>query len=252
MCSLGIAHQLRLYPGREASAPYLATAEHDGQVLAAAVMTPPNRLLLACGGSRPALNALADDVAGFDVAVPAVSGSVPCTQWFTEQWQTLTGLTFPHVMPERLYQLTQVQHPAGVPGMARRASASDRQLLIEWLTAFDLEAFGTIGPDVGERVDAYFEMSTRGIFLWEDGAPVSLAAFGGFTPHGARIGPVYTPPERRGHGYASAMTAWLSQFLLDSGRQFCCLFTDLANLTSNHIYQTIGYVPVVDVEYRFA
>ncbi len=33
---------------------------------------------------------------------------------------------------------------------------------------------------------------------------------------------------------------------------FCFLFTDLANPTSNHIYQTIGYEPVRDFEaYRF-
>ena len=250
---LGIANQLRLYPDRITRPPYLATVEHYGQILAAAAMTPPMRLVLAFTESRDALNALAEDVASIDRSIPGVSGPAPSSQLFAEQWQRLTGATFPHVMAERVYQLTQVTGPVGVTGAARRASANDRDLLIEWLTAFDLEAFGSMSPDVGGRVDAYFEMSTRGIFLWEDGGPVSLAAFGGFTPHGARIGPVYTPPAQRGHGYASAMTAWLSQYLLDSGRQFCCLFTDLSNPTSNHIYQTIGYVPVGDVaEYRFS
>src|SRR5579859_298367 len=248
---LGIANQLRLYPKHFKRPPYLATIEHDGDVLAAAVMTPPNHLLLSFTESQAALNLLAADVANFDPATAGVSGAAPYIQWFAEQWQSLTGVTFQRIMPERLYQLTQVKQPAGIPGAARRASGSDRELLIEWMTAFDLEAFGTLSANVGERVDTYFEMSTRGIFLWEDGAPVSLAAFGCFTPHGARIGPVYTPPDKRGHGYASAVTAQLSQHLLDSGRDFCCLFTDLANPTSNHIYQTIGYVPVGDVEYRF-
>jgi uncharacterized protein len=250
---LGIANQLHLYPNHFKRPPYLATAEHDGLVLAAAVMTTPlNHLILAFTESHAALNALAADVADFDPATLGVSGAAPGIQWFAEQWQNLTGVTFQRIMPERLYQLTEVKQPVGIPGGARRASASDRELLIEWLTAFDLEAFGTMSANVGERVDTYFEMSTRGIFIWEDGGPVALAAFGGFTPHGARIGPVYTPPARRGHGYASAVTASLSQHLLDSGRQFCCLFTDLANPTSNHIYQTIGYVPVGDVEYRYS
>jgi predicted GNAT family acetyltransferase len=67
-----------------------------------------------------------------------------------------------------------------------------------------------------------------------------------------RIGPVYTPPALRKRGYASALTAALSQELLDSGRKFCFLFTDLANPTSNRIYQQIGYQAVCDVdEYRF-
>jgi predicted GNAT family acetyltransferase len=250
---LGIANQLRLYPDRVTRPPYLATVEHDGQVLAAAAMTPPMRLVLAFSESREALNALAEDVASVDRSIPGVSGPAPSSLLFAEQWQQVTGATFPWVMAERVYQLTEVAHPVGIPGGARRASANDRELLIEWLTAFDLEAFGSMGPDVAGRLDGYFEMSTRGIFLWEDGRPVSLAAFGGFTPHGARIGPVYTPPAQRGHGYASAMTAWLSQHLLDGGRQFCCLYTDLSNPTSNHIYQAIGYVPVGDVtEYRFS
>ena len=97
------------------------------------------------------------------------------------------------------------------------------------------------------------ELAVRGAYLWEDGGPVSLAAYSGYTPHGARVGPVYTPPARRGHGYGSAVTAALSQHLLDGDRQFCCLFTNLANPTPNHIYQTIGYTPVCDVaEYQFS
>ncbi|HKZ79128.1 MAG TPA: GNAT family N-acetyltransferase, partial [Pyrinomonadaceae bacterium] len=92
----------------------------------------------------------------------------------------------------------------------------------------------------------------RGTFLWEDPQPVSLTSYGGPTPNSVRIGPVYTPPEFRRRGYASACVAAASQYLLDSGRKFCTLFTDLGNPTSNHIYQVIGYAPVCDVdEYRF-
>jgi uncharacterized protein len=69
---------------------------------------------------------------------------------------------------------------------------------------------------------------------------------GGETPNGIRIGPVYTPPEERGHGYASNLTAWVSQTLLDEGRRFCFLYADLGNPTSNKIYQAIGYEPVTD------
>jgi predicted GNAT family acetyltransferase len=70
----------------------------------------------------------------------------------------------------------------------------------------------------------------------------------GPTPNGIRIGPVYTPPELRGRGYASACTAAVSQLLLDEGRKFCFLYTDLANPTSNKIYQDIGYTAVCDAD----
>jgi predicted GNAT family acetyltransferase len=82
----------------------------------------------------------------------------------------------------------------------------------------------------------------RGVLLWEhDGEIVSFAGWGGPTPNGARVGPVYTPPELRGRGYATAATAELSRRLLASGRRFCFLYTDLANPTSNAIYERIGY-----------
>jgi hypothetical protein len=59
---------------------------------------------------------------------------------------------------------------------------------------------------------------------------------------------VYTPPELRRRGYASHCVAELSRALLAEGYDFCALFTDLANPTSNHIYQEIGYRPVCDYD----
>lgn len=62
----------------------------------------------------------------------------------------------------------------------------------------------------------------------------------------ARVGPVYTPAERRRHGYGAAVTAAGTQDALDRGAQQVVLFTDLANPTSNAIYQELGYRPVTD------
>jgi len=70
---------------------------------------------------------------------------------------------------------------------------------------------------------------------------VSLSGFGGPTPNGIRIGPVYTPEEMRGRGYATALVAAQSAWLLEHGHQFCFLYTDMANETSNAIYRRIGY-----------
>ncbi len=68
------------------------------------------------------------------------------------------------------------------------------------------------------------------------------------TRNGGTVGPVYTSPEKRGHGYASAVVAGVSQKILDSGKTFCVLFTDLANSTANSIYQNIGYHPLGDFD----
>ncbi len=91
------------------------------------------------------------------------------------------------------------------------------------------------------------------MYLWVvAGRPVSMVGVSGETPNGIRVAPVYTPPELRGRGYASALTAAVTQAQLDEGKRYCFLFTDLANPTSNHIYQAIGYEPVADAsDYRF-
>ena len=106
--------------------------------------------------------------------------------------------------------------------------------------------------DAEENVRHKLRLPTGGFLLWEDdGDTVSFAGWGGPTPNGIRVGPVYTPPELRGRGYATALTAELSQRLLDGrlfegGRRFCFLYTDLANPTSNRLYPRIGYRPVHD------
>ena len=68
----------------------------------------------------------------------------------------------------------------------------------------------------------------------------------------ARVGPVYTPPAERGHGYATALVAHVSDVALQRGRRACYLHTDLANATSNAMYQRIGYERICDaVDLRF-
>src|SRR5262249_24522376 len=150
---------------------------------------------------------------------------------------------------ERIYQLDSVIPVAGVPGQLRRAGEANRDLLERWMAAFRDEALGDREPlDSARWVADALAAGTRILHLWEDaGRLVSLAGYGSPTPNGMRIGPVYTPPEHRRRGYASAVTAAVSQLLLDGGRRFCFLFTDLANPTSNAIYRAIGYRAVIDV-----
>jgi predicted GNAT family acetyltransferase len=111
---------------------------------------------------------------------------------------------------------------------------------------------GAPGGDAERTVDARLRTGTGGFTIWDDDGPVSLAGWGGRTPNGVRIGPVYTPPEHRRHGYGSTVTAAVTAAQLAAGRRFCFLYTDLANPTSNKIYGDIGYEPVCDaIDYAF-
>jgi predicted GNAT family acetyltransferase len=147
---------------------------------------------------------------------------------------------------ERLYRLGEPAWPAPGPADGPRvAGEADSALLTDWLAAFHREATSVGQENLAAAVRD--RLSYDGFTLWEAaGTPVSLAGTSRIVAGMARIGPVYTPPELRGHGYASAVTAAVSQRALDAGAEEVVLFTDLANPVSNSIYQRIGYRPVED------
>jgi uncharacterized protein len=245
----GIAATLIIDAERYRDQPYLAAVRHDDEVVAAAVMTPPFNVVVSMTDDPDAITVLGRDLARHRLSVPGVTGPVEVARRFAEMWTERSGLTARHAVAERIYRLERVTQPTGVPGTVRIATEADRELLIDWVRAFLLEALeGDDETSVEPVVDSALRTGSRTFYLWEDGGPVSLAGVTGPTPNGIRVGPVYTPPEARRRGYASAVTAAASQAQLDAGRKFVFLFTDLDNPTSNKIYQAIGYEPVIDVD----
>ncbi len=250
--TLGIMANLSAYPERFQN-PYLAAVEDGPKVLATAVMTPPRNVVLSRCNATSAAELFATDLHNSGWSVPAVAGPPPNAEAFARWWQALTGQSYGISLAMRIYSLQTVRPVTGVPGKLRRAAPADRDLLIRWATDFASEALAESHPTgVEELVDRLLTSTIAGYVIWEDGGPVSMSVYSGPTPNGIRIGQVYTPPEHRRKGYASVCVAALSQMLLDQGRTFVFLFTDLANPTSNHIYQEIGYRPVADVtEFKF-
>ena len=176
-------------------------------------------------------------------SLPGVLGTEESARAFAMCWAELAGVRAEVTMREGLHVLNRLRPPVGVPGRGRKADESDLDLLVSWLLAFLAEAMPD-APDPVDR-DAEREHVRRGLYvLWEDdGEPVSLAGFKPPVAGVGRVGPVYTPPERRGRGYAAAVTTLATQRLLDAGGQ-AMLYTDLANPTSNGVYTRLGYEQV--------
>jgi uncharacterized protein len=248
----GIASTLVIDPDRFAArdTPYLAVVRRDGEVVAAALMTPPFKVVLSMTADPGAIPALVHDLERSRYTVPGITAPVAVARDFVEHWTARHGMTASRVMTQRIYRLEQVTPPTGVSGAIRVATRADRQLLIDWVQAFLIEALEGPGDHEAEiLVDSALDTGSRTFYLWEDeGRPVSTAGVTGPTPNGIRVGPVYTPPDLRGRGYGSAVTAAASQAQLDAGRRFVFLFTDLENSTSNKIYQAIGYEQVIDID----
>ena len=230
--------------------PLFAVVRRDGEVVAAALMTPPFNVVVSWTDHPDAVPALAGDLAEAGIALPGITAPPEIARAFGDAWAARGGPIAHRTMAERIYRLERVTAPRDVPGTLRIADERDRELLRSWTHAFLVEALGRPDPhEARDVVDAALRTGTRVFYLWEhDGRAVSMAGVTGPTPHGIRVGPVYTPPADRGHGFASAVTAAASQAQLDQGRRFVFLFTDIENPTSNKIYQAIGYEPVIDID----
>ena len=183
------------------------------------------------------------------------NGALPSTQVFAEEIASLSGRVASVHEHTRLFELTDLVEPAPVPGRLRPATVDEADLALTWFQAFATDAAEQAGR-IGDRHameeftrEEMVERIEQGrIFMWEGvtGEPVHLTGFNPPAFGVARVGPVYTPRELRGHGYASAAVAEVSRRLLDEGARVC-LFTDQANPTSNRIYQALGYEAVVDM-----
>ncbi len=217
-----------------------------GLVVGGAIRTPPHNVVVLQPRDARALRALAGAI---DDEVPGVIAAIPEVDDFAAAWAERHGLAAVPRFEHRIYALHTLAPPAPVSGAMRLAATADRELALSWVRAFASEVLHGADDDarLERSVDARLGSTEAGLALWEtEGRPVSLAGFGGPTPSGIRIGPVYTPPELRRRGYGTAVTAAASQMLLERGHRFCFLYTDLANPTSNTIYMRIGYVPVCD------
>lgn len=223
---------------------YVATVEQDGAVVGCALRMPPRKLVLT-RVPPGAVDALVMDVAACYDELPAVLGPPTAAREFARQWADRHGCTTRDGMAQRIYRLDRVQPPAQPPaGALRTAGDRDTGVVASWLACFGAET-GVEMTSARDYVAA--RIAAGDMALWcVDDEPRTLAGYSGRSPNAVRIGYVYTPPEWRRRGYATACVAALSQRALDEGSQFCCLYTDLANGTSNGIYQQIGYTPVCD------
>jgi predicted GNAT family acetyltransferase len=224
----------------------LLTVSGDGASVGAALQTPPYPL---ASNAIPvdAMDAVATQLVEWHPGLTGVRGTRSSAIAFADAWRAVTGRAGTIGTQERLYRLGTLQAPNGVRGMSRLATENDRGLVVEWVGLFFDEAFSQVHNDGGEEfVDTANQVGHRFV-LWDiDGTPASMAmlrvpAFGV-----SRIGPVFTPRDRRGHGYGSAVTAAAADLARRSGTPDVVLFADLANPVSNAIYQRIGFEAVVD------
>jgi len=238
-----IALGVKRRPPADNERVYLATY-HDGEAVAAAVQRADHGLMVEA--PDPSLAArFADDLADEHPMLRGVGGTLAACEAFVRRWRDRTARAHVMRMHLRHHILTEVAPVPTAPGRMRAATDADLDWLLEASLAFVAEARMPDTPTQVRRNVPLFHAQGR-YRIWDDGG---RAAFAGWSDAGegdARVGPVYTPPAMRKHGYATALVAALSRELISAGRQRLFLTTDVANPTSNAIYARIGYCSVSD------
>ncbi|MFI1716358.1 GNAT family N-acetyltransferase [Streptomyces litmocidini] len=164
-----------------------------------------------------------------------------------EAYAEATGRPWTPIVRMRLFRLGEPVPPDPAPaGTARLATGADVPLVAAWTG----EYARAVGEEPAEDYTGFVteRISEGRLWLWEgpDGRPVSMAAVSRTTEGQVRVHLVHTPPAERGRGYAAGVTEAVGRAALDAGAAQVLLFTDLANPTSNALYQRLGYRPVTD------
>ena len=255
------AHRILLQRGEGIPAPgwhwWLVVSDASGAVVGAAMRAAPSPpfppFLLpmpdeAAVALARVLHERAEEVLG-------VNGAIPAVELCARELIRLGGGRVETGQRTRLHELDDLTWPASVPGGLVVATEDDVDLVSAWFAAFLTDADEQAGRPSGSstlappnRTDVLRQLRDGRIWFWADqtGRPVHLTAANPPSFGVARVGPVYTPPTQRGRGWASNAVAEVSARIQAKGARVC-LFTDLANPTSNRIYAALGYRPVVDM-----
>ena len=193
--------------------------------------------------------AMANAIAEAGVALPGANGEAATAATFAGQWSERTKSAAIPFQGNRLYEFLETGEVPNAEGKLRQAAPEERSLMILWSRAFQHE-IGESAEDTELRVDR--GLTAGQLWVWDrSGEAVSMATGREPVQGVVRVAGVYTPPEKRKHGYAEACVHALSKKLRDAGLR-CALYTDLGNPTSNSIYRRIGYRAVAEtLRYRF-
>lgn len=238
MCQMA---ERMLARGEHPDIRFVAQSE-DGEPQLAAVQMPPHNLVLSRFAGED-LSALAARMAEATPSFPAIVGPSDVAAAFADHWARITGQKTVEYMDQIIYSLKTVHFPPDIAGSFRLAREDEAPLLAAWMKAFAEDSLPKAEHLSAEEAlrKTKDRIAQGSLAVWDvDGTPVSQAGVSG-TDSVARVSLVYTPPEQRGKGYASAVVARLSQQLLDQGRDMCCLYADARNPVSNSIYRKIGY-----------
>jgi GNAT superfamily N-acetyltransferase len=236
---------VRTAPATQSAPPSFWWVTDAGAVIGAASWTPPHNLLVSSMPPEAAQSLVAaaiERATALGIRPGGVVGPAASARALAAAWTAATDDTIAVDRPILLNELGSLTEVARPPGERRRGVADDALVIAAWLEDFSSE-IDHIAP-ANSRAIADHMVESGHMDLWiANGETVCMV--GHRVAAGvARIGPVYTPPEHRNHGYARRLTYEVTAGALQlPGVARAMLFTDAANPVSNSIYRQAGYEP---------
>ena len=235
--------------------PVFISITENNKIKLVSIRTPPHNQILSYTDNLLTIDVLIDELIKNNFDLPGVLGFKKGAESFVKLWCREKGINTKLVANERIYKLERVAEETLGKNEFIKATRLYEDKILQWAKEFLIEA---LPERNNEMIEQSLKRVTKAVrkgkffLLLENNEPISMAQKAGKTPNGNVVNYVYTPPELRRRGYATECVAKLSNYILEEGNQFCFLFTDLMNPTSNSIYQKIGYRAVIDVdEFQF-
>ena len=229
---------------------FMATVSDGTGIRLTAIMTPPHNLTLYATDNeydKEVLSCLIEGILGTEFSIGGVMTENTLAEDFARTYTAVKGMSYKTNTSQRIYELLKVNLDIPCVGSLRLARESDMAFLPYWIEGFNSDCFGS-ALSVNTDAERYrYHISTEKLYILEhNGIPVSMAKNNREMQTVCGVSFVYTPPYFRGKGYATSCVAAVSRLILERGFSKCVLYTDLANPTSNSIYQKIGYNPICD------
>jgi predicted GNAT family acetyltransferase len=231
----------------ETTEPLFYSIKENEEVIACALRSNSDKPLIVTEMSNGCVELLIQDLLNNKNELMAVVGEESTANYFKDQWTQIKNLDFKINIHLGVYECFKVVFPDIILGEIIRATEEHKDILKEYIKGFLKECFPD-SPVVDENIENLMNrnLNNNSLYLLNNkkNEIVSMAANVRSTLNGGTISLVYTPPMLRGKGYASCMVALLSGKIMNDGKKFANLFTDLTNPTSNFIYQKIGFVKI--------
>lgn len=231
---------LRSLATQEDGNSFLCLVTEKGKPRLAATMTAPYSLVLS-SGDKSAILTLVKGLIERQIAVPGVFGRMDLADNFNQAWQGATGQIMRPGLAVALHATRQAPPARATPGRLRQAGQEDLETAIGFSEAFAQDPRLSSAERISIPAGTEKRVAQGEIFLWDDSGAKSIAACKESISTGGRLNLVYTPPEHRRHGYASACVAALTRHRFERGWDWCALFIDTSDPAASGMYRNLGF-----------